>query len=504
MPDDGSLDVSGNQTRPGSTADPSGGRRNDTRLDRRLVGLGLIIVAGAFLSALDATIVAVALNEIGADLDSPLSALQWVTIGYLLALAMVVPVTGWAVERFGARRMWLFALALFVVASALCGLAWSIESLIAFRVLQGLGGGLLPPLAQIILVREAGPDRIGRVMSLVSVPTQLAPIIGPSVGGLLVDSLGWRWVFYIKLPLGLIALLLAWRGLPRGERLSRPRLDVLGLLLLSPALVALVYGLSVAGGGGGLGSQSVVVALCIGLLLLAAFFWNARRAHPSPAIDLRLFAHRPFAVSSILICLSGASLFGLMFLLPLYYQQALGVDPLRAGLLLAPQGVGMVVALAVSGSLVDRFGPRAVALVGIAVSIMGTVPFTYAGATQNDLFSASASALVVRGLGLGIASIPLTAAAYYGLTQELVPRAASALVIVQRIGGSLGTAVLALILQRETIRSSGGIQPPTPEALQTAYGRAFVWTVVLTGVALLPAFFLPGAPSRTEASGKDS
>ncbi|MER5458348.1 MDR family MFS transporter [Micromonospora sp. NPDC002389] len=473
----------------------------ENRLDGRLIRLSMIIVAGAFMSALDATIVAVALDRIGTEFESPLSALQWVTIGYLLALAMVVPVTGWVVERFGARRMWLVSLSLFIVASVWCGFAWSIGSLIAFRVLQGLGGGLIPPLAQVILVRAAGPKRIGRVMSAVSVPTQLAPIIGPTVGGLLVDSVGWRWIFYINIPLGVLALVVAGRGLPKDERLSSPRLDVVGLLLLSPAVTALVYGLSVAGEGAGFRSTGVIVALCAGLLLLLAFFWHARREHPSPVIDLRLFRHRPFAVSSVLHFLAGASLFGLMFLLPLYYQQVRGVDSLQAGLLLAPQGLGMVAALIVAGSLVDRYGARRVALAGILLSAIGTVPFTYSGATEDDIVSATV--LVVRGLGLGIASIPLTAAAYYGLTQEMVPRAASALVIVQRLGGSLGTTMLALILQRQTSHASGNVRPPTPEALETAYVRTFWWTVVLTAVALLPAFFMPGRAEQNRAGQAD-
>jgi EmrB/QacA subfamily drug resistance transporter len=476
------------------------------RIDRRLVGLGLIIVSGAFMSAMDATTVSVALDRIGNDLAAPLSALQWVSIAYLLALAAVVPVTAWSVERFGARRMWIFALGMFTVASILCGLAWTIGSLITFRVLQGLGGGLIPPLAQVILVRAAGPARIGRVMGMVSVPTQLAPIVGPTVGGFLVSSVDWRWIFFLNLPLGAVAMTLALRGLPADERLSAPRLDLVGVLLLSPAVTAVVYGLTTAGAVGGARTVPVAVALTLGSALLIAFFLHARRGHQSPALDLRLFRHRPFAVASGMIFLAGASLFGLMFLLPLYQQQARGVDALRVGLLLAPQGAGMVLALTVVGSLVDRYGPRRTALVGIVLTTVGTLPFTNPAMAGDDTITTVA--LAIRGLGLGAATIPLTAAAYHGLAGGSVPRAASALVIGQRIGGSLGTAVLALILQGEIRRASGGEAPPAPEALGLAYGRTFWWTVAFGALALVPALLLPtraamagAGPSTRPADG---
>ncbi|TDC42868.1 MDR family MFS transporter [Micromonospora sp. KC213] len=472
------------------------------RLDRRLVGLGIVIVAGAFMSALDATIVSVALDRIGRDFDSPLGTLQWVSVAYLLALAMVVPVTGWSVERFGARRMWLFALTVFVVASALCGLAWSIESLIAFRVLQGIGGGLIPPLAQVILVAAAGPLRIGRVMSMVSVPTQLAPVLGPTVGGFLVDGPGWPWIFFVNIPLGAIALALAWIGLPRDER-RRPaaRPDMLGLLLLSPAITALVYGLSLVGGGGEggganravLGSVEVLLSLGGGAVLLVAFLIHARRGHPSPAIDLRLFGRRTFALAAGLIFLSGASLFGMMFLLPLFHQQARGLDALRAGLMLAPQGVGMVAALFVVGALVDRFGARYIVLTGLGLVILGTLPFTRVDADVSDPWLAGG--LVVRGIGLGAASIPLTATAYRFLPADLTPRAATALVVVQRLGASFGTAALALLLQRELDRPGA-----SPDA---AFGHMFWWMVGLGLLAVLPAAFLPG-PAQTREPPADA
>lgn len=483
------------------SATPQEAENSGDKLDARLVKLGAIVVCGAFLSAMDATIVSVALDSVGREFSAPISSLQWVAAGYLLALAMVVPVTGWAAERFGARRMWLFALSLFVVASALCGAAWSVESLIAFRLLQGLGGGLIPPLAQILLVRAAGPRRIGRVMTMVSVPTQLAPIVGPSVGGLLIHDLGWRWIFYVNLPIGLVALVFAWKGLEKDESGGGGRLDVLGLLMLSPGLTALLYGLSVVEETpSGFGSAKVLAFVGGGVALLALFVVRALRQRDlPPVVDLRLFGNRAFALSSGLLFLLGATLFGAMFLLPLYYQQVQGHDALRAGLLLAPQGAGTVIALALAGALVDRFGPRYIVLTGIVLTVAGTLAFTQAGPGSGDALLIGS--LVLRGLGLGAVATPLTAAAYRGLPKDAVPRAAGALVILQRIGGSLGTAALALILQAQISHRAQGAEEPSAETLADAFGTTFWWTAGLSAVALVPAFLLPGRPRETEEPG---
>jgi MFS family permease len=269
------------------------------------------------------------------------------------------------------------------------------------------------------------------------------------------------------------------------------------MLLLSPAITALVYGLSLAGeGAGAIGSTEMVFSVGLGAVLLAAFLAHARRDHPSPALDLRLFRCRPFTLAAGLIFLSGASLFGMMFLLPLFHQQARGLDALQAGLLLAPQGVGMVAALLVVGALVDRFGSRYIVLTGIVLVIIGTLPFTQVESVGDG---ALAVALVVRGVGLGAASIPLTATAYRFLPTDKTPGAATALVIVQRLGGSLGTAVLALILQWEIDRAAHGVSDGG--VLTAAYGRTFWWTVGLSLLALLPAVFLPGPAETRGADG---
>src|ERR671933_2799703 len=226
-------------------------------LGREVWIVAAVVIVGVIMSILDTTIVNVALETLSRELDAPLNTIQWVATGYLLALATVIPLTGWMSERFGSKQVWMSSVALFGLGSALCGLAWSAESLIVFRVLQGFGGGMIMPVGQAILAQAAGPQRMGRIMAVIGVPTLLGPILGPVIGGLIVDNVSWRWIFFVNLPVGAVALALAWRILPaRDVRGPRPVLDALGLALLSPGLAALVYGLSQVGSKGSFGATN--------------------------------------------------------------------------------------------------------------------------------------------------------------------------------------------------------------------------------------------------------
>src|SRR6202008_1897887 len=209
-------------------ANPDGG------LDRRILTIASVVVLGAIMSILDTTVVNVAINTLARDFDTDLPTIQWIVTGYTLALATVIPVTGWAADRFGTKRLYMLSIGLFLAGSALSGAAWSAESLIAFRVLQGLGGGMLMPAGMTILTRAAGPQRVGRVMSIIGVPMLLGPIVGRILGGWLVDAVSWRWIFFITTPIGIAALLLSLRVLPRAQPQAHERFDAVGLALLSP------------------------------------------------------------------------------------------------------------------------------------------------------------------------------------------------------------------------------------------------------------------------------
>jgi EmrB/QacA subfamily drug resistance transporter len=469
----------------------------DDRLPPELVKLALTIMLGAIMVGLDATMVNVALNTLVGDFHTSLATIQWVSTGYLLALAMVIPATGWAIERFGAKPMWILSITLFTAGSMLCGLSWSAGSLIGFRIVQGIGGGMIVPLMQTILARAAGPTRLGRVMAVIGVPAMLAPVFGPVLGGLIVSDASWRLIFYINLPICLVALLASWRvGMPDTKRSEAGRLDLLGLSLLSPALAAIVYGLAQAGTHGSFGDNRVLIPVALGTILLLGFAAHALRTRSEPIIDLRLFRARSFSGSSAVVFFFSMAMLGTALLLPLYYQQVRGEDALHAGLLLAPQGLGMGVALVLAGRLTDKLGPRPVILAGLALTATSTLAFTQLGAhTSIILISA---ALVVSGLGLGAALVPSMTGVYRGLAKEAIPRATSSVRIFQQLGGSFGIAILAVVLQQQITDNAAAGQASTG-SLAAAYGHTFWWALAFTALALLPALLLPSTPANEDA-----
>jgi EmrB/QacA subfamily drug resistance transporter len=461
------------------------------RLDPGLVKLIAILLTGAIPTLLDTSIVNVAIDTIGRDLHTTVSTIQWVITGYLLSFAMVIPLSGWALGRFGGRTAWVFSLGLFLGGSVASGAAWNIGSLIAFRVVQGIGGGLMVPLLTTLLVQAAGARQMGRVMAAVSLPVVVVPIFGPVVSGLIISNLSWRWIFYVNVPICLAGLALAWRGLPAGPPPGgRQRIDLTGLLLLPPALVALLYGLAEVGSDGGFGHSGVIIPLSAGVVLLAAYLVHALRATGAPLVDLRLFRVRAFTAAGSLLFLAGLSIYGAMLLLPLYYQEVRQDSALAAGVLLVPQGVGSLLPRTLAGKLTDKIGPRTVVLAGIILAAAGTIPFALAGQHTSDVLLSAA--LVVRGAGLGTATIAVMAGAFEGLSQDEVPHASSATRILQFLGGSFGAAVLvAVILGRQAAdHASAGTA-----GLAIAFGHTFWWCVGFTALALVPALLLSGRPA---------
>ena len=291
-------------------------------------------------------------------------------------------------ERFGAKRVWMISVGLFGAGSALCGLAWSDGSLIFFRVLQGFGGGMIMPVGMSLLAQTAGPQRVGRVMSVVGVPILLGPILGPVIGGAIVERRSWRWIFYVNVPIAVMALVLAARRLSADSgRADAGRLDWRGFLLLAPGLVGIVFGLSEIETQGGISHPIAFGPIVAGLALIGAFAIYSYRA-PRPLIDVRLFRSRGFSAATATTFFIGAALFGAMLLLPLYYQVARGESPLTAGLLIAPQGLGAALVMPISGRLTDRIGGGRVALFGTAVVALATIPFAFVGAHTSYSCSA--------------------------------------------------------------------------------------------------------------------
>jgi EmrB/QacA subfamily drug resistance transporter len=451
------------------------------RLDAAIYKLVATVTLGTIAVQLDSTMVSVAFNALLKDFHQPLTTIQWVATGYLLAMTTMIPLTGWAVERFGAKRVWMVCLVGFLVGSVLCGLSWSMGSLIVFRVAQGLGGGMLIPLAQIVLAQAAGPERFGRVASLMGVPMLLGPVLGPVLGGLIIDDLSWRWIFLVNVPIGLAGLLVSARVLPsaRATAAAANRLDITGLALLSPGLAFIVYGLSEAGSHGRFTSGGALLGLVGGAALLIGFVVHALRTRRQPLIDLRLFRTRSFATAAVVTVFACLGVFGQTALMPLYYQQVRGFSPLHAGLLMAPQGIGLGLALIIGGRLSDKIGPRLIVLAGLVLAATGSAILATLG--SNPPTWLLSTALVLGGAGLGSVLVPVMTAALRGLRHEQLPRASTAARIFQQIGISMAIASLTVILQRQLV----GHLPAD------AFGHTFAWQLVFTAIAVVPALFLP-------------
>jgi EmrB/QacA subfamily drug resistance transporter len=442
------------------------------------------VLVGAMAVLFDTTIVAVALHTLAGDLNASVATIQWVSTGYLLALGVTVPIAGWAQRVLGGKRLWLMALALFLVGSVLSSLAWSAGSLIAFRVVQGVGGGFLLPLMSTMVMQAAGGRNLGRIMSVVSLPAVLGPILGPVLGGLILAHLDWSWMFWVNVPFCVAGIVLAVIFLPKDGPTQRTPFDVVGFALMAPGLVGVLWGLSNTGQPGAFTRVDAFGPLVAGLVLLAAFVAWALRRRARALVDLLLLRHWPLASASLLLFLSGITLYGAMLLMPLYFQELRGTTVLEAGLLLIPQGVGTFASRSVSGRLSDTMGARSLAVAGFLVVLVGTLPFAFADAQTNEWLLMSA--LLVRGVGLGLVTVPLMALGFRGLERHEVPDASIITRIASQVGGSFGTAVLAVVLTGATTAAGTSAG---------AFQQAFWWAIGFTAAGVLISFALPGRPS---------
>lgn len=484
------------------------------KLDAAVLKVAGVVVLGAIMSILDITVVNVALpvfqTAFAKNPQNPVaySTVAWTVTGYTLALATVIPLSGWAADRFGTKRLYMIAILLFTAGSALCATAVSINELILFRVLQGLGGGMLMPIGMTIMTRAAGPARMGRLMAVLGVPMLLGPILGPIIGGWLIEVASWHWVFLINVPIGIIALIYAFFVLPKDAPEPSESFDWIGMVMMSPGLALFLYGVSSIPSKGTVDSPRVWANMLIGAVLIIAFIvWSFRPRHP--LLDLRLFKNRNLTVSVITMFLFAGAFFGGLLLVPTYFQEVRNQSTLHAGLLVAPQGIGAMVTMPIAGALADRLPVGRIIPVGLVLILIGMFGLTQVDATTS--FTTLIVMLFVMGLGMGATMMPLFTSALKTLRAHEVARGSTLLNITQQIASSIGVATMSVILTNH-LKSTPLALPSIaswkdPSILQQIGGEAarlrglaeaahafaatywVAWVLVL--LTVVPAFFLP-------------
>jgi EmrB/QacA subfamily drug resistance transporter len=509
--------------------------------------VAMVVVIAVFMSILDQTIVNIAIPRLQTAFGADIHSVQWVLTAYILTLGIITPTSAFFSDRLGIKRFYLISLVLFTIGSALCGLAWSLPVLIFFRILQGIGGAALFPLSITLIFREFPPQERGAAMGFFGIPALLAPALGPTLGGYLVTFAGWQLIFYINVPIGILAFILATIFLHEARPQANTTFDFLGFIFVALGLGLVLYALSSASTDGW-GSTIVIGCLAAGLIALAIFiaveFIIINRGG-QPLLDLRLFANGPFTTSIIAGLFVVFSLFGGLFLFPIYLQSLRGQSAFESGLLLLPQALASMVSVIIGGRLVDRIGVRAVMIPGLLILAVAT--WQLSSITIYSPFWWLQSMLVLRGLALGLTVQPLTV---FGLS-EVKPRqlgqASSMNTVMRSISSSLGIAVLATLVQSQTklhyahlaeqvtassplgqlftrlqalfVASGADTHAAQSAALQVIYRLvqrqsfvlaiqdAFTLTVVVIGLAIISVLFVRGSrkpkgiPETTPATG---
>lgn len=458
--------------------------KNNDRNRSSIIKTAIILVLGALAPMLDTTMTNVAINTIMKDLNSSVNMVQWVTTSYILALGIVVPIAGWAVDHFSGKKIYLIALSVFLLGSIISGISNSIDTLIIGRVIQGTGAGIIISIISTLVVRDAGSKGLGSIMAIIGLPAVLAPILGPTFGGFIIKTLNWHWIFYINIPIALASIILIFFMMPEfNPTVAKRSLDWTSITFLGGAFTLLILGITKLSTSGKFTHLNVMGPIILGIVLLIGYVVYAKIFPKKALVSLKLFKFPSFTASSILLLLSGLTVNGAMFILPLYLQNIRGLSVIMSGVYLISQGLGLLIARSQIGKLTDKIGARWVVLGSIIIAVIGTLPFAFFNAQTSDW--AILITLFIRGIAQGGMTIPVMSDAYTGLPTELISEATTASRMLQNIGGAFGTALLATWIQTQL---NGELL--TPAHLNSAYQGAFVVTVIMTVLAVIPAWFL--------------
>jgi EmrB/QacA subfamily drug resistance transporter len=446
---------------------------------------------GTLMVVLDTTIVNVALPQIAVALDAG-DGVEWIVSAYLLAVAVSLPATSWVAGRFGHKRIYLLALGAFTIASLLCALAPNLPALVVFRVLQGLGGGALMPVGMAIVLKMFPRERHGRAIGVWGIAAMAAPAVGPTLGGWLVTSVSWHWLFLVNVPIGAVAVVAGLRLLPQVTRDPVGRFDLPGFLSGSLGLALLVLGLSEANAWGW-GSAATVACLLGGALLMGFFVWWELHT-PDPMLEMRMFSQRAFSMAFGITFFVVLAQYARLVFVPLDLETVRGFSALAVGLMLAPAGLATALGMNTGGRLADRIGPKLPMIIGtvlMAVALLAVGAF----GLEQPLW-VLALLLVVQGFGMGLHAAPATVTAMDTLPPELLGQGSTMRTLVSQVAGAVSVAALSAVL--------AGAMPvdATPAEQQSAYSVVFYVAFAGMLVAVLLAVLV--RPVRAAADGERS
>jgi EmrB/QacA subfamily drug resistance transporter len=470
-------------------------RKNENALKlepipKSIMSIAWILVFGAIMPILDSTMVNIAINHLSKDFSTGLDLIQWVITGYVLAMAISVPLVGWAVQRFNGKWLMIGANVLFLVASIASGLSWSINSMIIFRIVQGFSTGFIMTLVTTLAIEVAGRERMGRVMSTVGIPIILGPILGPVIGAVIVQFLSWRYIFFVNVPIGILAISLIILKLPNFTPANiKAKFDFIGIILLGASSATLIYGITKAAKNATFNNSTTIGYVVVGVTILAIYMIYAAIKKEEAILPLHLFKSKNFSAVMVGMFFAGIATNGPMLLLPLFFQNIKGFSVLIVGLILIPQGIGMLVARPLVGKLTDKLGARNVVLVSLALAVVGTIPFVFFDEASSLIVVSVV--LFVRGMGIGGFTIPMMTDAYTGMVKQEIAQVSIGTRLMQSIGSAFGSATLATVVSL----SIHGNEPTLP-LMTTAYHDGFKLALVLNLVLFIPALFLTNKKSK--------
>lgn len=410
--------------------------------------IAAVVIIPTFIEVVDTSVVNVALDHIRGSLSAGVDEATWAITSYLVSNAIIIPLTGWLSRVFGRKRYLLFSIALFTVSSFFCGMAWSLSSLIFFRILQGLGGGALQPISQTILLETFPPKEHGMAMAVFGIGVIFAPILGPILGGWITDNWSWHWIFFINIPIGIVSLGLISYFIKDPlylKRISLNRIDYWGLIFLSLGLGCLQIMLDKGQQEDWFSSTFIVWLAGISAAALILFFIVELRGK-EPVVNLRVFRNTAFASGNAIMFITFFVLFGTIVVMPVFMQKMLGYNAFLSGLALATGGISMVIVMPIVGKLVTKISPKIILFVGLCLSAYSTWILT--AVTLNSTFEFLVWARVVMGVGLGLVFITLTNLTLSSVPKEEMGNAAAVYNLLRNLGGSFGVAFVTTILAR--------------------------------------------------------